>query len=84
MNTNHEDGLQTLFDLARDSNMTPNMRRRLLRGMDQIIKGQITYLDKIKELEELLYRNPAFPDDLVGWWDDDASYPDEDEEDEND
>jgi len=80
MNTNYEEGLQRLFDLAKDSKMTLKMRRQLLRGVDQIIKGQIGYLDRIKELEELLYRNPAFPDDLVGWWDDDASYPDDDDE----
>ena len=82
MNTNYEEGLQRLFDLAKDSKMTLKMRRQLLRGVDQIIKGQIGYLDRIKELEELLYRNPAFPDDLVGWLDDDFDDDDEDNEDE--
>ena len=81
MNTNHEEGLQELFDLAKDANMTPRMRRQLLKGIDKLIKGQIGYLDRIMELEELLYRNPAFPGDLVGWLDDDFDLPDDDEDD---
>lgn len=82
MNSNHEEGLQELFDLAKSENMTPRMRRQLLHGIDKLIKGQIGYLDKIKELEELLSRNPAFPGDLVGWLDDDFDSPDDEDEDE--
>jgi hypothetical protein len=45
------------------------------------MQGQSEYEDQLRELRELLYRNPAFPDDLVGFWDDDL--PDDDDEDES-
>jgi|GEM_PF-2223027 len=41
------------------------------------------YDDIIREAEMRGIRNPSFPDDLVGWLDDDFTYPDDDD-DEND
>lgn len=45
--------------------------------------GHAEYEDQLRELRELLYRNPAFPNDLVGWLDDDFGFPDEEDEDES-
>ena len=46
-------------------------------------KGEDVIEQLIWEAKNIGVRNPAFPDDLVGWWNDDASYPDDDEEDES-
>jgi len=83
MNFAHEEGMQNLLDLIRNRQMPIHLRRQLLDAIDKLQHGQTQYEERIRDLEQLLLRNPAFPDDLVGWWNDDASYPDDDEEDES-
>ncbi len=82
MNFAHEDGIQQLLDLVRNRDMPQHFRKRLLSAIDQLHHGTREYENRIRELEEILNRNPAFPNDLVGWLDDDFDLPDdEDEED---
>ena len=77
LNQTHEDGIQKLLDLAKDSKLPIEKRRSILDAVDDILEGKRQYDERIRELEELLYRNPSFPGDMIGWWDDD------DEEDED-
>jgi hypothetical protein len=81
MNSRLENAIQRIFDLASKQGLPPDVRINLLRAARDIMQGQSEYEDQLRELRELLYRNPAFPDDLGGFWDDDL--PEDDDEDES-
>ena len=66
-----------------DERISPEMRDWLNSIYDQLLYHESTIDDAIWEAQQINIRNPAFPDDLVGWLDDDFDYPD-DEEDEED
>jgi len=55
-------------------------RLELLDAAQNIMQGQSEYEDQLRELRELLYRNPSFPGDLVGWLDDDFDLPDDEDD----
>jgi hypothetical protein len=80
LSTNHEKGIQRILDIAKNPHVPTATRMKLLRAVDDILKGKREYDERIRELEELVYRNPSFPGDMMGFWDDDKDDDDEDEE----
>jgi|GEM_PF-2507235 len=83
MNSKIETALQRLRDVIFRKDLPPDIRRTLFKAVDEIFHGQAEYEDQLQELRERIFRNPAFPDDLVGWLDDDFDLPDDDEDEEN-
>lgn len=79
MNSHLENAIQRLLDVAQKEDLPSRIRIDILKSAQDVVEGHSEYEEQMRELRELLYRNPAFPDDLMGYWDDDL--PDEDEED---
>lgn len=72
MNLPYEDGIQKLFDIARDANLPTATRLEILSAIQDIMAGKARYDERIQELEMQLFRNPSFPEDLIGYWDDES------------
>jgi len=66
----------------RDTAISDEMRQWLQDMYNDLFYHRMTLDDIIYEAEQSGIRNPAFPDDLVGWLDDDFDDDDEDNEDE--
>ncbi len=78
--------LKTVLDKLRrkmaDERISPEMRDWMNSIYDQLLYHESTIDDAIWEAKQHALRNPAFPDDLVGWLDDD--FDNEEEEDDED
>jgi hypothetical protein len=77
-----ENALLRLRELYQDNRLPPVLRQHLYQTLHDVETGAIEMEDHVRELEELLLRNPAFPGDIIGWWDDDYG-EDEDAEEDN-
>jgi len=75
--------LREMQNRLRDERLSDEMRQWLKGVYNDLLYHESTIDDAIWEAKQKSLRNPAFPDDLVGWLDDDFDLPDdEDEEDE--
>ena len=75
--------LQQISEKMHDNNLPQEQRLWFSNLYDRLQNHETSVDDAIWEAKQIGVRNPAFPDDLVGWLDDDFDYPD-DEEDEED
>lgn len=82
MNSRLENAIQRILDAASKQDLPSDVRINLLRAANEVMNGQSEYEEQLQELRELLYRNPSFPGDLIGWLDDDFDLPDDEDEDE--
>jgi hypothetical protein len=78
MNLHHEDGVQKLLDIVGNTSIATRVRIEVLEALQDILAGKVAYDERIQELEMTLLRNPSFPDDLIGYWDDD--FPDDEDD----
>jgi hypothetical protein len=75
-----ENAIQEIKDLLQDESLDTEIREQLYWIMRDIENGVAELEDRIFDFESLWNRNPSFPDDYMGNWDDD----DDDEEDKDD
>jgi hypothetical protein len=71
---------RALWHRAQDE--TDPVKRKDYRHLHEVASEAEEEIDEIvRDAEMQGIRNPAFPDDLVGWLDDDFDPPDKDDED---
>ena len=68
--------MKVLKNKANDKRLPPYVRDFYQNLFQRLTWHQIDLEDAITEAQMQGLRNPAFPDDLVGWLDDDFDYDD--------
>jgi hypothetical protein len=74
-----EIALQNLYDLAQDPRLSASARRQIYNALRRLEAGVGDMEQEVLDLKMQLLRNPSFPDDLMGYWDDDVADDDEDD-----
>lgn len=72
--------IQMLEDLVNDPTATDEERHIFNQLLNQATAAQREIDDILLDLKTLLYRNPSFPGDMVGWLDDDFDDDDADDD----
>ena len=71
--------MKVLKNKVDDKRLPPYIHKFYQNLLDRLEAHQIDLDNAIREAQMQGLRNPAFPDDLVGWLDDDFDDDDEDE-----
>lgn len=73
--------LKQLGSRMQDEGLSPQERLWFNNLYNRLLNLEVDIDEAIWQAKQIGVRNPAFPDDLVGWLDDDFDDEDDDEED---